>query len=167
LSTPIVIMGVSGSGKSTLGSALALRLGWRFVEGDALHPPRNVAKMTAGEPLTDADRWPWLERVAEAIVAGGDAGVVLACSALKRSYRDFLRDRAGAIMFVLPSLQKDVLTARVAARPGHYMPASLLQSQLDALEALAPDECSTSLDGTLALELQLSQLLQRLNTTLR
>lgn len=138
----VVVMGVSGSGKTTVGRRLAVRLGWAFVEGDDLHPPDNVARMRAGTPLTDADRGPWLDAVAAAIVtrtAGGD-DVVVTCSALKRRYRDRLRAAYPALVVLHLTASPDVLLARLRARKGHFMPPSQLEHQLAALEPLAADE---------------------------
>jgi len=132
----IVLMGVTGAGKTTVGRLLAERLGARFLEGDAYHPPENVAKMRAGIPLDDADRWPWLEaleaELARSIAAGGTA--VLACSALKRAYRDRLRRAGPELRFVHLWGPEALIAARLAERRGHYMPPSLLPSQLAALE---------------------------------
>ena len=136
----IVVMGVSGAGKSTVARCLASRLGWDFEEGDALHPASNLAKMAAGEALTDADRAPWLAAVASWIdteLVSSRHGVVT-CSALKRSYRDQLR-RPG-VLFVLLDVPRPELERRVTHRHGHFMPASLLDSQLEALEPPACDE---------------------------
>jgi gluconokinase len=146
----VVVMGPAGSGKSTLGFALAERMAWPFVEGDTLHPPANVAAMRAGIPLTDEDRWPWLERVATQIrswSASGSGGVIT-CSALKRSYRERLAGDAGHTVFVFPSAPPDVLAARLAARTGHYMPPSLLTSQLAALEEPLAEEHVIAVNGT-------------------
>jgi gluconokinase len=149
-------MGVSGCGKSTVGRALAARLGLPFVEGDELHPPRNIALMSAGTPLTDADRSGWLERVAD-VLAGAvrrGSGIVVSCSALKRSYRERLREDAPALRLVYLHGSVALLAERMAARSGHYMPASLLQSQLDTLEPPGADEQPIVLDiaqGTPAL----------------
>lgn len=133
----IVVMGVSGCGKSSAGRALAERLGARFVEGDSLHPSANVAKMRAGIPLEDEDRQPWLELVGRTLAAASEAeGVIVACSALKKSYRDLLRRLAGPeLRFIHLKGDRAVLAARMANRPGHYMPVSLLDSQLATLEA--------------------------------
>ncbi len=141
-------MGVSGCGKSTLGRALAARLGVNFVEGDALHSERNVAKMAAGTPLTDADRHGWLQAVAEQLnnPTAAAQGVVASCSALKRRYRDLLRAGAPDLRFVFLHGDPALLATRLAARSGHYMPASLLQSQLDTLEPPAADEATVALD---------------------
>lgn len=128
-------MGVSGCGKTAVGQALAAELGWPFFDGDDFHPPANVAKMTAGTPLTDADRWPWLDRLAAEMAAvntrGGDA--VLACSALKQAYRDRLAG-AGDVRFVHLAGDPETIAARLASRAHRYMPSTLLASQLATLE---------------------------------
>lgn len=136
----VVVMGVAGAGKSTVARGLADSLGWDFAEGDELHSEQSVAKMAAGQPLTDADRWPWLEQVAHWIDAEIEAGRngVITCSALKRSYRDILR--RPQVRFVYLAVPRAELERRVAQRPEHYMPASLLDSQLAALEPPAADE---------------------------
>lgn len=141
----IVVMGVSGSGKSTIGSLVADALHCAFVDGDDLHPAANVAKMTAGIPLTDADREPWLRAVGSTLAAAGGAGVVVACSALKRSYRDLIRHEAPSAVFVELDGPRELLRERMI-RPGHFMPASLLDSQLATLEPLQPDEAGLRLD---------------------
>ncbi|MGY2745691.1 gluconokinase [Arthrobacter sp. UYCu723] len=141
----LVIMGVSGSGKSTVAGLLAGRLGWDLAEGDDLHPQANVAKMQAGEPLTDEDRWPWLEIIAEWIRAHTEAGIpgVITCSALKKRYRDVLRGEG--VVFVFLEGSKDRISDRLASRHGHFMPPALLESQFDALEAPTEDETFISL----------------------
>jgi gluconokinase len=136
---PIVMMGVSASGKTAVGQPLAARLHCPFIDGDALHPQANIAKMSAGHPLNDTDRAPWLVRVGAWLAAHDDGGVI-ACSALKRRYRDRLRRTAPETLFVLLDPSLDVLRARDAARTGHFMPASLLDSQLATLERPDPDE---------------------------
>ena len=143
----LVVMGVSGSGKSSVGSRLAQRLGWDLAEGDDFHPAANVAKMAAGQPLTDADREPWLAAVAAWIDAELQAGRrgVITCSALKRSYRDRLR-RAD-VRFVYLRVARAELERRLANRPGHFMPASLLDSQLAALEPPGADEAALTVDA--------------------
>lgn len=148
--TAIVIMGVSGSGKSTLGKGLAEATGYRFIEGDELHPADNVAKMSAGIALTDEDRWPWLERVAEVLYAAQDGeGCIVSCSALRRSYRDLLRTRTGdRLLFIFPRVSPETLRARLKARPNHYMPPSLLDSQIATLELPATNEPVLTIDGT-------------------
>ena len=134
----VVMMGVSGSGKTSVGRRVAEALGWPFIEGDDFHPPENVEKMRAGTPLEDADRWPWLDRLADEIAAiaarGGSA--VVACSALKQAYRDRLAAKVppGTVRFVHLAGTYDEIAARVAARKHRYMPASLLASQFATLE---------------------------------
>ncbi|MDE2581854.1 MAG: gluconokinase [Rhodospirillales bacterium] len=140
--TVVVVMGVSGSGKTTIARGVAERLGWELVEGDTFHPPENVAKMKAGTPLTDADRWPWLQAIAreiDAIRAGGRSALV-ACSALKRSYRAILiGDRPDVALAYLQG-SRALIGRRIAARKGHFMPAGLLDSQFAALEEPGPEE---------------------------
>lgn len=142
----LVVMGVSGSGKSTVGAALAQRLRVPFADADDLHPPANIAKMTAGVALDDHDRHPWLEAVGDWLADHADRGGVMSCSALKRSYRDQLRRHAPGTEFVHLSGTRDVIARRQASRPGHFMPASLLASQLATLEPLAPDENGVVID---------------------
>ena len=136
----LVVMGVSGTGKSTVAEVLARHLGWTMEEGDDLHPAANVAKMEQGVPLTDEDRWPWLDRVAGWIdaQAAADQPGIITCSALRRSYRDRLR--RPNVVFVLLSGSRDVISRRMGARAGHFMPLSLLDSQLATLEPPGPDE---------------------------
>jgi carbohydrate kinase (thermoresistant glucokinase family) len=141
-------MGVSGCGKSTVAGLLAGRLGCDLAEGDDLHPPQNVAKMSAGVPLTDADRMPWLRSVAAWIADHVDNARdgVITCSALKRSYRDLLRGSSGDVVFVYLHGTKDVIAHRLAGRHGHYMPPSLLDSQFADLEPPQPDERALTID---------------------
>jgi gluconokinase len=143
--SPIVVMGVSGSGKSTVGSALAQRLRVPFVDADTLHPLANIAKMTAGEPLNDDDRYPWLERVGEWLAAHCAGGVV-SCSALKRTYRDQLRARCPRVEFLHLSGSPELINRRMSARTGHFMPHALLRSQFDTLEPLGADEHGVTVD---------------------
>jgi gluconokinase len=146
----IIVMGVSGSGKTTLGSLLAERLGCAFLEGDEFHDAAAVAMMRGGEPLTDTERWPWLDRIGAALAAevAGQGLAVAACSALRRVYRERLAAAAGRpLRFVLLDNDADELWRRIASRPGHYMPPSLLASQLATLERPAPDECAVTLDS--------------------
>ena len=155
-------MGVSGCGKSTVAGLLARHLGCELAEGDELHPPENIARMTAGVPLTDADRLPWLRRIATWIadhVAAGRDGVVT-CSALKRAYRDLLRGSGAGVRFVYLRGAKDVIAQRLAARHGHYMPASLLDSQFADLEPPGPDEPAITVDIGPAPEIVVRQVLQ-------
>jgi gluconokinase len=136
---PIVVMGVSGSGKSTVGAALAQRLRVPFEDADDLHPPSNIAKMSAGHALDDEDRYPWLEAVGGWLAARPDGGV-MSCSALKRKYRDQLRHHSPTVEFLHLQGGRDLIERRQASRPGHFMPATLLTSQFETLEPLAPDE---------------------------
>ena len=139
-------MGVSGSGKTTVGSALADALGMRFVDADDLHPDSNVAKMAANIPLTDDDRWPWLNAVGEHLQAARATGLVMACSALRRAYRDRIRSVAPDVVFVHLDGTRELLAARIAARTDHFMPSTLLESQLATLEPLEPDEAGLVMD---------------------
>jgi gluconokinase len=141
-----VVMGVSGTGKSTVAALLAERLGWPLQEGDALHPQANIDKMAAGQPLTDADRRPWLDRVAAWIdqrAAAGEPGVV-ACSALRRAYRDVLR--RDFVRFVHLTGERELIARRLLERQGHFMPASLLDSQLATLQPPGEDERAIAVD---------------------
>ncbi len=145
----VVVMGVTAAGKSTVGLALARALGAEFIDGDTVHPPANVAKMAAGIPLTDEDRRPWLRSLA-ALMADRDArgvATVVACSALRRSYRDILRAAVpdGTTFFVHLDAAPDILADRMRDR-SHFMPPSLLESQFDTLERLGPDEAGVTVD---------------------
>ena len=148
----VVVFGVCGSGKSTVGALLAAARSATFIDADSLHPAANKAKMSAGQPLTDEDRAPWLALVAQALASGGgtNGGVVVACSALRRAYRDVLSAAAAPgeprVRFVQLSGSREILAERMAARVGHYMPLSLLDSQLALLEPLQTDEAGLSLD---------------------
>lgn len=136
----IVVMGVSGSGKSTVGAALAQRLRIPFVDADDLHPVANIAKMTAGQALTDDDRHPWLEAIGAWLAPRAEKGGVVSCSALRLAYRDQLRRHAPTLELLHLDGTLEVIAARQASRPGHFMPASLLDSQFATLEPLTADE---------------------------
>ncbi|QAY59740.1 gluconokinase [Microbacterium protaetiae] len=144
----IVVFGVSGSGKTTVGTGLADELGVPFIDADALHPASNVAKMASGTPLDDDDRRPWLARVGDELARARRAGtgLVMACSALKRDYRDLIRAAAGGVTFVHLDGEREVLARRTQKRSGHFMPPSLLDSQLATLEPLQPDEAGVVVD---------------------
>ena len=137
-----VVMGVSGSGKSTTAERLAARLGWRYEDGDKYHPPANVAKMSAGHPLSDEDRWPWLQAIADEIDRTCKQGerAVVACSALKRAYRDVLVHGRDDVRIVFLNGTQDLIAGRLAARKGHFMPPGLLTSQFGTLEPPQPTE---------------------------
>jgi gluconokinase len=138
----VVVMGVSGSGKSTIAERLAARLGWRYEDGDKYHPPANVAKMSAGHPLTDEDRWPWLQAIADEIdrTCKQEERAVVACSALKRAYRDILVHGRNDVRIVFLNGEQALIAARLAARKGHFMPPGLLTSQFKTLEPPQPTE---------------------------
>ncbi len=156
----IVIMGVSGSGKTTVGSALAARLGWQFIDGDALHPPENIAKMSSGAPLTDADRAPWLAAVARELDSDGDA--IAACSALRRAYRLAIARAVPGVFFVHLTVPPATLAARMRTREGHFMPTSLLDSQLSTLEPLGPGESGIAIDAARELDCVVMELVKQL-----
>jgi gluconokinase/shikimate kinase len=155
-------MGVSGSGKSTVAGLVASRLGWELAEGDDLHPPANVAKMHSGQPLTDDDRWPWLESIADWIRAHTASGIpgVITCSALKKRYRDVLRGEG--VVFVFLEGTKDRISDRLASRHGHFMPPALLASQFEALEAPTEDENFISLCVTATPAEEAQEVIDRL-----
>lgn len=159
-------MGVCGTGKTTVGEALAERLSCSFLEGDSFHPPENVAKMRAGNPLNDEDRWPWLNELGKSIADEAEKAdpVIATCSALKRSYRDCLRNAIGGdVLFVLLHGERDLLLQRLLERSHRYMPSSLLDSQLETLELPEPDETSLSLN----VEAALPDVVQRIELHLR
>ena len=150
----LIVMGVSGSGKTSIGEGVAARLGVHFIEGDALHPAANVEKMSKGIPLTDEDRWPWLEKIGEEISASlsKGEGIAVSCSALKRIYRERLRTAAGGhLYFIYLDGSKELLTKRMGERKGHFMPASLLESQLQTLEVPTgePGVVTVDIDDTI------------------
>ena len=138
----VIVMGVSGSGKTTVAKGIAERMGWEFAEGDDFHPRANVEKMAAGHPLTDEDRWPWLRAIGAWIDEREAEGTsaVLTCSALRRVYRDLLREGRPNVRFCHVDADADLIAERLSHRQGHYMPPSLLPSQLATLEPLQADE---------------------------
>ena len=166
MSALIVVMGVSGCGKTSVGKALAGRLGADFLDGDDLHPSANIKKMSAGEPLTDADRVPWLQAIGEKFAEARSSGngLVVACSALKRAYREQIAQYA-QLTFIHPQASRLVLLERLSKRTGHFMPVSLLDSQLDALESLQSDERGVELDARLTIEQQVIQVMDWLEAT--
>ncbi|MEP7098964.1 MAG: gluconokinase [Burkholderiales bacterium] len=147
----VVVMGVSGCGKSTVGKLLARSLKAEFLEGDDLHPPRNIERMASGIALTDNDRRDWLLEIAQQLADAhaSQHGLVVSCSALKRSYRDMLRAAASQLAFVHIHASRELLEARLVARPGHFMPSSLLASQLQTLQPPGADERAITLDAAL------------------
>jgi gluconokinase len=138
----VVVMGVSGAGKTTVGRAIAEKMGWEYAEGDDFHPRANVEKMASGRPLTDEDRWPWLRAIGAWLTAHEAAGrnAVVTCSALRRVYRDLLRQDRPDVRFCHVAADEGLIKERLDHRQGHYMPPSLLPSQLATLEPLEPDE---------------------------
>ena len=155
----VVVMGVSGCGKSSVGQAIAQRTGWTFIEGDDLHPAANRAKMASGTPLNDDDRWPWLDAIAEAaraIEAQGNSAVI-ACSALKRIYRDRLSQAGDTVKFIHLNGDRDTILERMRTRPDHFMPPALLDSQLATLEPPTDNENAIRIDITSPVD-QIAQL---------
>ena len=161
--TAWVVMGVSGCGKTSIGEKLAAALGVPFIEGDAFHSQANIAKMTAGTALTDDDRRDWLLTLRDKL-ATREGGAVLSCSSLKRAYRDLLRSAGGDVRFAHLAGERGLLLERVSNRPGHYMPPSLLDSQLDTLEPLQPDEAGITLDIRDSQEQLVAQILASVRT---
>ncbi|MGI5442328.1 gluconokinase [Streptomyces shenzhenensis] len=142
----VVVMGVAGTGKTTIGPLLAARLGVPYAEGDDFHPPANIAKMSAGTPLDDADRWPWLDAIGGWAHGRAGLGGVVSSSALKRSYRDRLRAAAPGIVFVHLTGDRALIEDRMSHRQGHFMPTALLDSQFATLQPLEPDEPGVTVD---------------------
>jgi gluconokinase len=163
----LVIMGVSGSGKSTVAELLASDLGWPFQEGDALHPKANVTKMAAGHALTDEDRAPWLERIADWVDARLDAGEngIITCSALKRAYRDLIDRRGSGVVFVYLAGSKGAIASQLSRRHGHFMPQTLLGSQLETLEEPTGDESAVRIELGGSPEELVTEILSRLRLT--
>lgn len=146
---PILVMGVQGSGKSTIGTMLGAKLGITFIDGDSLHPPTNIAKMAAGIPLDDDDRMPWLTEIGRVLATGRQKGIIVACSALKRTYRDLLRQSAPDLFIVDPEGPIELVASRISYRLHEFMPPALLQSQYATLEPRAQDERGVTVDISL------------------
>ncbi|NJP48818.1 gluconokinase [Streptomyces sp. SBST2-5] len=150
MNTPhvVVVMGVAGTGKTTIGPLLAARLGVPYAEGDDFHPRANIAKMSAGTPLTDEDRWPWLDAIGDWAQGRAGLGGVVSCSALKRSYRDRLRSAAPGVVFLHLTGDRALIEDRMSHRKGHFMPTALLDSQFATLQPLERDETGVAVDVT-------------------
>ena len=161
----LVVMGVSGSGKSTIADRLAARLGWRYEDGDKFHPPANVAKMSAGHPLTDKDRWPWLQAIADEIdrTCKASQHAVVACSALKHAYRDILVHGRNDVRIVFLNGTQDLIADRLAARKGHFMPPGLLTSQFKTLEPPQPNERPIIVSIDASVEAIVDNIIRQLN----
>jgi len=164
-----VFMGVAASGKTTVAEAVSRRLGLPFAEADEFHPRANIDKMAAGVPLNDDDRWPWLRELAAWIAAHDALGesTVMACSALKRDYRDILREGAPGVCFLHMHGPAEVILARIAARSGHFMPPALLESQLATLQRLGPDEAGREFDVRGDVDTLTAQALEYVGACLR
>jgi gluconokinase len=161
----LVVMGVSGSGKSTISESLARQLGWQYEDGDRFHPPSNVAKMSAGQPLTDEDRWPWLQAIADEIdrLSASGERAVIACSALKRAYRDILVHGRDDIRIVFLDGTQDLIAGRLAARRGHFMPPDLLASQFRTLERPGTNERPITVSIDAPVERIVDDIVRQLN----
>src|SRR5712692_3378141 len=161
----LVVMGVSGSGKTTIADKLAERLGWTFEDGDRFHPPSNVAKMSAGHPLTDEDRWPWLQAIADEIDRVCKAGehAVIACSALKRTYRDILVHGRNDVRVIFLDGTQELIAGRLAHRKGHFMPPGLLASQFKALEPPDTSENPVTVSIDASVETVVDDIVRQLN----
>ena len=164
LPSALVIMGVAGSGKSTIGDALAQRLGWRYEDGDSFHPAANVAKMSSGQPLTDEDRWPWLKAIAAEIERCRQAGehIIIACSALKKAYRDILVHGRDDIRMVYLCGSQGLVADRLSNRKGHFMPPGLLDSQFATLEPPSPKERPITVSIDAPVDLIVDHIVQQL-----
>ncbi len=160
MSVQVVVMGVSGAGKTTIGTRLAHHLGVDFLEGDSLHSAKNIDKMQSGRPLTDEEREPWLAAIGERVAA--EPALVVACSALKRSYRDFIRRSAPTAVFIHLDCPRSVIESRLADRSGHFMPVELLKSQLDILEPLEADEVGFTVEAIRSPEEVVTEMVRRL-----
>jgi gluconokinase len=160
----IVVMGVAGSGKSTIGEKLAERLGWTYEDGDRFHPRANVEKMSAGHPLTDEDRWPWLRAIADEIdrICKKDEHVVIGCSALKRAYRDVLVHGRDDVRIVYLDGSQQLIAQRLAARKGHFMPPALLESQFKTLQPPGADERPVTVSIDASVEVIVEDILRKL-----
>jgi gluconokinase len=163
----LIVMGVSGSGKSTIADRLAARLGWTFEDGDRFHPASNVAKMSAGQPLTDGDRWPWLRAIADEIDRVCEAGerAVIACSALKRAYRDVLVHGRDDVRIIYLKGTRELIAGRLAARKGHFMPPGLLASQFKTLEPPSTDERPAIVSIDASVETIIDDIIAQLHLT--
>jgi gluconokinase len=161
----LVVMGVSGSGKSTVAEHLAARLGWKYVDGDLFHPTNNVAKMSAGHPLSDEDRWPWLKAIAGEIdrVCAANTRAVVACSALKRAYRDILVHGRDDVRIVFLDGTQDLIAKRLTARKGHFMPPGLLDSQFKTLEPPQPSERPIAVSIDASVEAIIDDIIRQLD----
>lgn len=160
-----VVMGVAGCGKTTIGEALADSIGGTFLDGDAFHPPANIEKMSRGDPLTDEDRWPWLEIFSKEI-ASRPGKVIGGCSSLKRSYRDLITRAAGEpVLFIYLDGSRELISDRMGRREGHFMPTSLLDSQFAALEVPTEDECFISVDIDATTDEIVNRLVKNLSAT--
>jgi len=158
-----VVGGVSGSGKSTIGLKIAGFIGAKFIDGDSLHPASNIAKMASGQPLNDDDREPWLDSIANILNENASTGIVVACSALKRKYRDRIVGIAPDAFFIVLNGSRQVLEQRLSARRGHFMPAALLDSQLAILERLDADEAGFEIDIASDPETLTTRVLEQIN----
>jgi gluconokinase len=163
----LIVMGVSGSGKTTIGEQLAARIGWRYEDADTFHPAANVAKMSAGHPLTDEDRWPWLRAIADEIDRASAAGerVVIGCSALRRVYRDVLVHGRSDIRIIYLEGTQALIAGRLGERKGHFMPPGLLTSQFKTLEPPAPDEHAVTVSIDAPAETIVDDILRQLKLT--